>query len=167
MIMRGLKLFKQNKTKQKKGSLSQFCILFLIKTSCVCVCINNELSAQCSIWAWLLPFTKRQEPLKKLPGFQRFRDDLAKVSFVTASSRIATKIPGNALRNHRAQLWHCQSGAAALTYGEAAGNKEVGAFNGAPKDFFSRCFIWILVFHFIRYSFFRHTISTRFIPRLP
>lgn len=52
----------------------------------------------------MLAFSEWQEPLKKLPGFQRFRDDLAKVSFVTALSRIARKIPGNTLWNHRAQL---------------------------------------------------------------
>lgn len=35
-----------------------------------------------------------------------------------------------------------------------------------PQKLFSWCFIWILVFHFRCYSFFRHTISTQFILSL-
>lgn len=102
----------------------------------MCICINNELSTQCSIWAWLLAFSEWQEPLKKLPGFQRFRDDLANMSFVTDLSRIASKVPGNILWNHRPQLLHCQNSTAALTYRETVRNKKLEAFHGAPKAFF-------------------------------
>lgn len=103
----------------------------------MCICIDNELSTQCSIWAWLLAFSEWQEPLKKLPGFQRFRDDLVKVSFVTAFL----------VQNHQENPWKQavelqspvltgQSSTAALAYGETVGNEKLEVFNGAPKRFF-------------------------------
>lgn len=72
MIMRGLKLFKQ------KGSLSQFCILLLIKTRRMH--LHQQRAQPTMLHMGLAAGIQGQ--LKKLPISQRFKDDLAEVSFV-------------------------------------------------------------------------------------
>lgn len=100
-------------------------------------------------------------PLEQLPASQRFRDDLAQVSFVTALSRKAREHPWK----------HCRMAEPSSGVAKAAqqplptdrgGKWELRAFSAAQKAFFSRCFVWVLVLiHFRWCSFLGPTVSTQ------
>lgn len=152
MIMRGFELFKQ------KGGLSQFCVLLLIKTSCV----HLHHNAPYGLGSW--HSAKGRGNWESSPFFKALRMALQKchLSNVKFSRKkkslemccgITDKFP------------HGQSSPAALTCRERVGNRKWGGFNG-PWKFFSWCFIWILVFRFSCDSFFRHTILVKFIQNL-
>lgn len=133
MIMRSLKLFKQ------KGSLSQFCILLLIKTSRMH--LHQQRAQPTMLHMGLAAGIQGQ--LKKLPISQRFKDDLAEVSFVkcqifqngwiiSLETFWGIKEPNSAMARAAHQHSPARRG--------GGGNGEQEDFNG-PWKIFLWCFI--------------------------